>query len=98
VDAATGEAVFLAIPLFRLEHRAALQLDEVWAVLADPETAVHRLTTLRGFSDDDARARLAAQETNEARAALADRIFWNRGSLEELYAQVDNALADAVSP
>jgi dephospho-CoA kinase len=93
---ANGETVFLAIPLYRPEHRAALGLDEVWAVLADPETAMERLTTLRGFEGDDARARLAAQVSNNDQAALADRVIWNRGSLEELYSQVDEALRNQV--
>ena len=34
--------------------------------------------------------------SNDERAALADRVIWNRGSLEELYSQVDEALADLV--
>jgi dephospho-CoA kinase len=96
--AAAGETVFIAIPLYRAEHRAALGLDEVWAVLADPDTAVERLTSLRGFDSEDARARLAVQESNDDRAALADRVIWNEGSLEELYAQVDEALEDQAHP
>jgi dephospho-CoA kinase len=95
--AANGETVFIAIPLFSSEHRAALTLDEVWAVLADPATEISRLTTLRGFSEDDAHARLAAQMSNDERAALADRVIWNEGTLEELYARVDEALADLVT-
>jgi dephospho-CoA kinase len=91
---AGGETVFIAIPLYRPAHRAALGLDEVWAVLAEPETAMERLTMLRGFDGEDARARLAAQESNSDRTALADRVIWNRGSLEELYSQVDEALID----
>jgi dephospho-CoA kinase len=93
---AGGETVFIAIPLYRPEHRAALGLDEVWAVLAEPEIAMERLTSLRGFDGEDARARLAAQESNSDRAALADRVIWNRGSLEELYSLVDEALLDQV--
>jgi dephospho-CoA kinase len=65
-------------------------------VLSDPETAIERLTTLRGFDSEDARARLAAQQGNDDRAALADRVIWNRGSLEALYAQIDEALSDQV--
>jgi dephospho-CoA kinase len=95
--AASGETVFIAIPLFRPEHRAALALDEVWAVLADPATEIARLTSRRGFSEDDAWARLAAQMSDDERAALADRVIWNQGTLEELYARVDEAIADLVT-
>lgn len=97
IRAAAGDTVFIAIPLYRAEHRTALALDEVWAVLADTETAVRRLTTLRQFDDGDARARLAVQQSNDERAALADRVIWNQGSLEELYAQIDEALGDMVA-
>jgi dephospho-CoA kinase len=95
--AAMGDVAFVAIPLFRDEHRAALGLDEVWAVLASPDIEIHRLTSLRGFAVEDARARLAAQQSNEELAALADRVIWNEGTLEELNEQVDVALGNVVS-
>lgn len=95
--AATGDVAFVAIPLFRDEHRAALGLDEVWAVLASPDIEIHRLTSLRGFAVEDARARLAAQQSNDELAALADRVIWNEGTLEELNEQVDVALGNVVS-
>lgn len=97
VRAASGESVFIALPLFAPEHRIVLNLDEVWAVLADPATEIARLTERRGFSEDDARARLAVQMSDDERAALADRVIWNEGTLEELYARVDEALADLVT-
>jgi dephospho-CoA kinase len=93
LDALTGPVAFVAIPLYRAEHRSQLALDEVWAIEVEPETAVARLTALRGFSEEDARARLAAQITNEERSAAADRVIWNEGTLLELYAQIDEALA-----
>lgn len=89
-----GPAAFVAIPLFRPEHRELLSLDAVWAVLAEPETALERLCSQRGFTELDARARLAAQMTNEERAAIVDRVIWNEGTLEELYRQIDDALRD----
>jgi dephospho-CoA kinase len=92
LDAAKGSAVFVAVPLFRPEHRAAFAIDEVWSVQVDAETAVRRLVALRGFSEVDARARLANQMSNEQRAAIVDRVFWNEGTLDELYAELDEAL------
>lgn len=92
LDAAHGDAVFLALPLFRPEHRAAFRLDEVWAIQVDPSTACERLREGRGYSDDEARARLAAQMSNEERASVVDRVIWNEGSLEDLYARLDEAL------
>jgi dephospho-CoA kinase len=92
LDGAAGDAVFVALPLFRPEHRAAFALDEVWSVQVDPETAVHRLVELRGFKEEDARARLATQISNDERERIVDRVLWNEGSLDELFAQLDTAL------
>jgi dephospho-CoA kinase len=95
LDAAEGDAVFAAIPLFRNEHRGAFALDAVWAVQVAPETAIRRLIEGRGFSEADARARLANQVSNDERAALADLVLSNDGTIEDLYAQLDAALAGA---
>lgn len=94
LDATHAAAVFIAMPLFRPEHRAVFQLDEVWAVQVDPATALSRLCAQRGLDEDDARARLAAQMSNEERALLVDRVLWNDGTLDELYLQLDAALGD----
>jgi dephospho-CoA kinase len=92
LNEASGDAVFVAVPLFRPEHRTAFTVDEVWSVQVDPETAVKRLVEHRGFREVDARARLANQISNEERERIADRVFWNEGSLDELFAQLDAAL------
>lgn len=89
---ATSIAVFVALPLYREEHRTALGLDEVWGILVSPEVAIARLVAHREFSEDDARARLAAQITNEERASLVDQVLWNDGTIEELHAQLDTQL------
>ena len=94
LDAARGDAVFAAIPLYRPEHRVAFAVDAVWSVQVSPETAIRRLIDGRGFSEADARARLATQMSNDERATLADRVFWNEGTLEELFAGFDAALAE----
>lgn len=95
LDAAVGEAAFAAIPLYRPETRSPLRIDEVWAVAVEPATAVRRLCDGRGFNEEDARARLAAQMSNEDRGAIADRVLWNEGTIDELHAQVDLALEQA---
>ena len=95
LDSADGDAVFAAIPLYRAEHRTAFAIDAVWSVQVAPETAVRRLVDGRGFSEADARARLANQMSNDDRAALADRVLWNEGTMDELFAELDVALDDA---
>jgi dephospho-CoA kinase len=95
LDDATGQACFVALPLFRPEHRELLHLDEVWAVLVQPETALTRLSELRGFSLEDAQSRLDNQMSNEERAGIVDRVIWNDGSLHELHEQLDAALKES---
>jgi dephospho-CoA kinase len=94
LDATSASVVFVALPLYRPEHRADLQLDEVWGVLSDPAVALSRLVSLRGFSEADAQARLAAQMTNDDRLAIVDRVMWNNGTLEDLYGELDAALEE----
>ncbi len=55
----------------------------------DPEAAIDRLVRFRNFDADDARRRVAAQMTREARVALADRVIDNSTTVEELEGQVD---------
>ncbi len=92
LDLANGECVFLAVPLFRAEHRSTLSLDEVWAVQSSPELAESRLVTYRGFTSGDARARLSSQMSNEERAKIVDVVIWNDGTLDELHAQLNTQL------
>lgn len=92
LDEASGDVVFIALPLFRPEHRDLMALDEVWSVQASPEVAVERLVVHRHFSEDDAVARLANQITNEQRAAIVDHVIWNDGSVEELHEKLDEHL------
>ncbi|WP_417562777.1 dephospho-CoA kinase [Microbacterium sp.] len=48
-----------------------------------------RLTRLRGMSDDEARARLSAQVTDDERLAIADVVIDTAGSLADTLAQTD---------
>ena len=74
-----------------------MELSEVWAIEVRPDTALDRLVSERGMDAEDARARLAAQMTNDERSALADRVIDNNGSLEDLYASLDVALSELVA-
>jgi len=63
-------------------------VDEVWAVATPAEVAVNRLMERAGISWADASARLEAQMTNAERAARADVLIENAGSLTDLREQV----------
>jgi dephospho-CoA kinase len=92
LDQAKGPVVFVAIPLFRLEHRTGFSLDEVWCVSAPPEIAVQRLVEKRAMTESDARARLGAQISLEEREKLSDVVISNNGSLIELHRLIDTLL------
>ncbi|MGY1772319.1 dephospho-CoA kinase [Blastococcus sp. SYSU D00813] len=71
--------------------------DLVLVVETDLETRLQRLVR-RGMSEDDARARIAVQATDEQRRAVADVVLDNSGSPEQLAAQVDRFWAEHVAP
>ena len=59
------------------------------AVVRTPlATRLQRLVSSRGMSEEDARARIAAQATDEQREAVATWVIDNGGSLEETAEQV----------
>jgi dephospho-CoA kinase len=92
IEACTTSAVFIALPLYRVEHRQIFSLDSAWAVLVSPEIAKSRLVEHRGFSESDAQARIDSQVSNEIRASIVDRVIWNEGTAEDLYRSVNEAL------
>jgi dephospho-CoA kinase len=97
--AARGDAedavVVHDVPLL-VETGQASSYDLVLVVQADPATRVERLVA-RGLTADDARARIAAQATDEQRRAVADVVLDNDGTPEQLAAQVDRFWAERVA-
>jgi len=74
----------------------AHDFDTIVTVAAPVETRVRRLVD-RGLSEPDARARIAAQATDDARAAIADHVLDNSGDLAALDAAVDRLWVDLTS-
>ncbi|MGZ8803249.1 MAG: dephospho-CoA kinase [Mycobacterium sp.] len=84
IAAADDEAVIIEdIPLLVESHMAPM-FPLVIIVHADIETRVLRLIQHRGFTEEDARARIAAQAGEEQRRAVADVWLDNSGSAGEL--------------
>jgi dephospho-CoA kinase len=84
IDAAPADAVIVEdIPLL-VESRMASMFPLVVIVHAEVETRVARLTQQRGMPESDARARVAAQASEEQRREVADVWLDNSGSAEEL--------------
>ena len=88
-QAATDNIVVLDIPLLAERGRGAYPVAGVIVVDCPVDVAVGRLVAGRGFTEEDARARVAAQISREERRAIADVVVDNGGSLAELEAQID---------
>ena len=84
--APTDATVVLDIPL--LIETNYSDLDAVVVVDVDPEIAIRRLVEHRGFSESDARARVANQASRVDRLAIADFVIDNSGSLDEVRERV----------
>lgn len=85
--APSGSVVVHDVPLLA-ENGLASLYDAVVVVDASPQTQLDRLVRLRGMTEQDARARMAAQADREARLAVADHVIDNDGPLEALEPQV----------
>ncbi|MGW1036081.1 dephospho-CoA kinase [Streptomyces antibioticus] len=93
-EAAPEDAVVVHdVPLLTENGLAGLY-DVVIVVDADPGTQLDRLVRLRGMTEDDARARMAAQATREERRKIADIVIDNDVPLPDLQARVREVWAD----
>ncbi|MGW5635909.1 dephospho-CoA kinase [Streptomyces sp. NPDC003832] len=85
--AAQDAVVVHDVPLLTENGLAGLY-DLVIVVDASPETQLDRLVRLRGMTEQDARARMAAQATREQRREIADIVIDNDVPLESLRRRV----------
>ena len=93
-QAQTDNIVVLDIPLLAERGgKGAYPVAAIIVVDCPVDVAVGRLVAFRGFTEDDARSRVAAQISREERGAIADRVIDNSGSVEALEAQVDDVWA-----
>ncbi|TDD44006.1 dephospho-CoA kinase [Nonomuraea terrae] len=76
------------VPLL-VENNLAPMYDVVVVVDAADDVRVRRLAEHRDMPEADAKARIAAQASREARLAAAHIVIPNEGTLEELDARVD---------
>ena len=83
----TGTILVLDIPLLTENPRKGLQGKIV--VDVPPDVQVERLVRYRGFSEDDARARISKQASREERLKDADFVVDNSGDVEDLDPQIE---------
>lgn len=87
------------IPLLAESGRADT-FDAVVVVDATEDHQIERMIRDRGWSEDVARSRIAAQATREDRRAIATHLIENTGTREDLALRVDevlNALRSLIS-
>ena len=95
-DAHKGSAdiVVMDIPLLKEFHKELLALDAIVVVDVSPEVRLKRLTTYRGMTEGDVRARMDAQPTQQERLEGADYVIDNSGDTAHLASEVDRVWAE----
>ncbi|GAA2753255.1 dephospho-CoA kinase [Amnibacterium kyonggiense] len=82
-----GAVVVYDVPL--IDARGVGEFDRIVVADAPADVRIERLVGLRGMTEEDARARVAAQLSDEDRRALATDLVDTSGSLERTLAQTD---------
>lgn len=75
------------VPL--IDARGVGEFDRIVVADAPVDVRVRRLMDLRGMTEEDARARVAAQLSDADRRALASDVIDTSGTLEQTLAQTD---------
>ncbi|WP_243075163.1 dephospho-CoA kinase [Microbacterium sp. SS28] len=81
------------VPLL-VEARVGDPWELIVVAHAPADVRLGRLVELRGFSETDAAARLAAQVSDDARLAVADVVIDTAGSIDETLRQTDQLWDD----
>ena len=94
--AAVDAVVVHDIPLLAESGRAGT-FDAVIVVDAPTELQLQRMLSERGWTQEDAGSRIAAQATREDRLNIATHVIENTGTREDLRTRVAEVYADVVS-
>ena len=87
-------------PAFGLEAAVLFEagwedlVDEVWAVVSEEDVSIGRVRRRDGVTEEQVRARMRAQLSSDEKAARADLVVTNNGTLDDLTEQV-KAIWDA---
>lgn len=88
-NADTDNVVILDVPLLAEAGKDAYGVAGLIVVDCPVDEAVERLVAHRGFTEADARARIATQMGRDDRLAMADFVVDNGGPLEDLDEQIE---------
>lgn len=95
--AAADDVVVEDIPLL-VETGQADRFELVLVVQADEQMRIQRMVEHRGLTEDEARARIRAQATDEERSAVADIVLRNEGNTEQLAEQTREIWNTSIEP
>lgn len=87
-DTQATEAVVVEAAIL-LEAGWRSLVDQLWVVVAEVDVAIARLMHYKNFTEEQARARIVTQLSNEARIAQADKVVWNNTDLAALRQAVE---------
>lgn len=94
---AAQPVIVMAIPLL-FEAGMTDLVSEIWVVTCRPEQQLSRLMERDRLTQQEAQARIDSQMPLEQKCDRADVVLDNSGSLPGLYAQIDRALQERISP
>jgi dephospho-CoA kinase len=86
------EILFMDIPL--LIEQSYNGFDEVWLIAVEPEIQIQRIMTRDGLSEEEAKARVAAQMPLSEKMKYATRIIDSSGTIEQTRAIVKRFLTE----
>ena len=95
-SAPAGSVVVHDIPLLAETGQAA-SFDAIIVVDVPTEVQVDRMVRIRAMTEDEARARIAAQAGREERLAVATYVVDNTGSVDDLRARIEEIYAGLAS-
>ncbi len=98
IEAAGPDAIVVHDQPLLVEMGLAPMNHLTVVVDAPVEARLHRVMRDRGMSQADARARIAAQATDEQRYAAADALLDNSGAPQDLIQLVDSLWSDRLLP
>lgn len=66
-------------------------VEQLWVVVATEDVVIARLQAYKNMPEDQARARINAQMSNDERISQADTVIWNNAALPDLRQAVATA-------
>lgn len=96
-EAGSDDVVVQDVPLL-VESGQAERFDLVLVVHTDEPTRIQRMVELRSMTREDAEARIRAQATDEQRAAVADVVLVNHGTVDDLSQQTRTVWQERIMP